>query len=90
MDVQSRFGIELDERRIDFVQLRKRWLVEDKMYPRLTLLGQSLGSLVLALEAIWQVVPDVWIGESHSLSLRLKLTGCRFRKIRWDTPSPTL
>lgn len=47
---------------VDFVFLRKRYLVEDSRYPAFTLLGQSLGSVLLAWEAWNQLVPDVFFG----------------------------
>jgi hypothetical protein len=37
---------------IQFVYLTQRRWVEAKSYPRLTLLGQSLGSMILAAEAV--------------------------------------
>ena len=62
---QARFGIKIDASTIEFVPLRHRWLVEDATWPRLTLLGQSLGSVLLALEGLFSadgLVPDYWIG----------------------------
>ncbi|KAI3641686.1 hypothetical protein MIR68_000254 [Amoeboaphelidium protococcarum] len=48
---KDRFNIELPLP-VQFVFLKKRFLVEDKLYPRFTLLFQSLGSMVLGYEAI--------------------------------------
>lgn len=65
-DGQARFGIRINPTSVAFVPLRHRWLVEDSTWPRLTLLGQSLGSVLLAIEGLFSndgVVPDVWIGE---------------------------
>ncbi|GAA5853864.1 hypothetical protein JCM9279_005749 [Rhodotorula babjevae] len=62
--VQARFGVALSPDSLAFVPLTRRWLVEDSTYPRLTLLGQSLGSVLLALEGLADpqgVAPDVWI-----------------------------
>lgn len=60
---QARFGITLDPATIAFVTLKKRHLVEDSTWPRFTLLGQSIGSIFLALEALQSgMIPDVWIG----------------------------
>lgn len=60
--VQARFGIELDSEMLLFVPLRRRYLVEDSTWPRFTLLGQSLGSVVLAYEAVSNgLIPDIWI-----------------------------
>ncbi|CCJ30749.1 unnamed protein product [Pneumocystis jirovecii] len=55
------FGIELDEKRIHFIYLHKRYYVSSKQWPHFTLLGQSLGSLILAYEAINQCVPNIFI-----------------------------
>lgn len=44
--------------------LRSRYLVEDGTWPRFTLLGQSLGSMYLALQGLREgFIPDIWIGE---------------------------
>ncbi|KAG1727063.1 glycosyltransferase family 4 protein [Suillus paluster] len=59
--VQSRFDISLDPKSLHFVFLKKRRLVEDAAWPRFTLLGQSLGSMILAWEALAQVIPDLYI-----------------------------
>lgn len=62
---QSRFDIELSPATLHFVFLRKRHLVEDSAWPRFTLLGQSLGSMVLAWEAMTKLIPDLFIGALH-------------------------
>ncbi|GAA5940523.1 alpha-1,2-mannosyltransferase ALG11 [Sporobolomyces koalae] len=63
--VQSRFGITLDPETVHFVMLKSRFLVEDTTWKRFTLLGQSFGSVLLAIEALWfnreAVAPEVWI-----------------------------
>ncbi|KAJ7592987.1 mannosyltransferase [Mycena floridula] len=59
--VKARFDISLDPQSLHFVFLRKRWLVEDATWPRFTMLGQSLGSMVLAWEAMLQLIPDLYI-----------------------------
>jgi alpha-1,2-mannosyltransferase len=61
---QIRFDIVLDPSAVDFVFVKSRYLVEDATWPRFTLLGQSLGSMVLVWEAITQLVPDLFIGSS--------------------------
>ena len=63
-NAQSRFHVsftEQDLRRITFVHLSHRWLVEAETYPHFTMLGQSAGSLLLALEALWRHPPDSWL-----------------------------
>ncbi|GAA5985355.1 hypothetical protein JCM11641_006375 [Rhodosporidiobolus odoratus] len=62
--VANRFSITLSPSNLHFVPLRKRFLIEDSTWPRFTLIGQSLGSIVLAYEGLAGekgVVPDLWI-----------------------------
>ncbi|KAG8194103.1 hypothetical protein JTE90_003044 [Oedothorax gibbosus] len=59
-NVELRFNIKL-HRGIQFEYLRCRFLVEAKYYPFCTLLLQSLGSVVLAFEALSKHVPDIYI-----------------------------
>ena len=60
---QSRFDITLDPSRLVFFPLKRRYLVEDKQWPRFTLALQSIASVFLALEGLQDgIVPDVWIG----------------------------
>jgi hypothetical protein len=69
---QSRFGITLNPETLAFVPLKKRYLVHDATWKRFTLVGQSLGSVVLAYEGLRGekgVVPDVWIGASSACFL---------------------
>jgi alpha-1,2-mannosyltransferase len=63
---QARFAITLAPESLHFVFLRNRRWVEDASWPRFTLLGQSLGSMYLAWEALSQVIPDLFIG-AHTL-----------------------
>lgn len=55
------FNITVDEANIDFVFLEKRCWIEAARYPHFTLLGQSLGSIVLAFEALLKFQPDIYI-----------------------------
>merc|ERR1711963_1184188 len=82
---QSRFQIQdMDwmkdpEDGVKFVYLKKRAWVEAKTYPRFTLLGQSLGSICLALEAITKICPDVFIdttGYAFTLPIFKNLGHC--------------
>jgi len=59
---KARFDITLAPDSLHFVFLESRWLVEDRAWPRFTLLGQSLGSMYLAWEAISKFIPDLYIG----------------------------
>ncbi|TBU41410.1 mannosyltransferase [Dichomitus squalens] len=59
--VKARFDIELSPQSLHFVFLESRYLVEDSTWPRFTLLGQSLGSMYLAWEAMSILIPDLFI-----------------------------
>ncbi|XP_075707886.1 GDP-Man:Man(3)GlcNAc(2)-PP-Dol alpha-1,2-mannosyltransferase [Rhinoderma darwinii] len=75
----GRFNIKLSYP-VKFVFLEKRYLVEDRLYPHFTLLGQSLGSILLGWEALVKCVPDVYIdsmGYAFTLPLFKYLGGCR-------------
>lgn len=54
--VRQRLNIELPER-VEFVYLHQRGWVEAAKYPTFTLLGQSLGSLILGMEALNAFLP---------------------------------
>jgi len=56
-NVASRFNINLASDSVEFIFLKQRDWVEAHHYPHLTLLLQSLGSLVLGLEALKNFVP---------------------------------
>ena len=59
---QERFGVSFSgEMPIEFIYLFSRELVEARRYPRFTMLGQSLGSMILAFEALWRASPDIFI-----------------------------
>ncbi|KAH9564777.1 hypothetical protein CY35_04G042400 [Sphagnum magellanicum] len=59
----DRFGVKLLQP-IRVVRLQRRKWVEARTYPRLTLIGQSLGSMVLAWEALSAVKPLLFIDTS--------------------------
>jgi alpha-1,2-mannosyltransferase len=59
--VKERFSIDLDHERIVFIYLSTRHYVAASTWPHFTLLGQSLGSLVLAWDAFSLLAPDVFI-----------------------------
>lgn len=56
----ERLNIELSAERTQFVYLRLRFLTLDKYYPMFTLLGQSLGSVLLGIEAMTKMIPDIF------------------------------
>ena len=62
--VRVRFQVILPDdvvRRLDFVTISSRILLEGSRYPVLTMLGQSLGSMLVGLECLLRCVPDVYI-----------------------------
>lgn len=77
---QNTFNIAIDENSVDFVFLTKRHWVEAERYPRFTLLGQSLGSMWLGLEALLKFQPDVFIdtmGYAFAMPIFRYIGGCR-------------
>ncbi|KAF2272720.1 UDP-Glycosyltransferase/glycogen phosphorylase [Westerdykella ornata] len=59
--VEERFNIHLHAPSIHFLYLTKRDYVLSSTWPRFTLLGQSIGSIFLALDAFQLLVPDIFI-----------------------------
>ena len=59
--VKSRFNIQLHSPTVIFLYLSTRRYVLASMYPHFTLLGQSLGSLILVYDAFSLLVPDIFI-----------------------------
>jgi alpha-1,2-mannosyltransferase len=59
--LKSRFGIQIPQN-IELIHLKRRRWVEARSWPYLTLLGQGLGSIVLGVEAMSYLIPDVFIG----------------------------
>ncbi len=60
--VRSRFNVDgVSEADVEFVYLHRRRAVEAALYPVFTLLGQSLGSVWLGLEALSHGAPDVFV-----------------------------
>ena len=77
--VKKVFNFQL-ERKVEFVYLHKRRWVEATMYPYFTLLGQSLGSIWLGIEALNSFVPDIYIdtmGYAFTYPLFKYIGGCR-------------
>ena len=58
--VQDQFAIPLYDD-IQFVYLKRRKWVEPRCWPRLTILGQTFGSIVLGFEALLKFSPDVFV-----------------------------
>uniref|UniRef100_A0A2C9K2Q8 GDP-Man:Man(3)GlcNAc(2)-PP-Dol alpha-1,2-mannosyltransferase n=1 Tax=Biomphalaria glabrata TaxID=6526 RepID=A0A2C9K2Q8_BIOGL len=75
---RQRFNIVLPGN-VEFIYLKCRGWVEAVKYPYFTLLGQSIGSVFLGLEALFAFVPDVYIdtmGYAFTLPLFKFLGGC--------------
>lgn len=81
--VHDRFDMTLPRERINFVFLQLRRLVEADLWRRFTIAGQSLGSVLLGLEAFSLFVPDIyfdsmgyaftyplfrWLGRCHTVA----------------------
>lgn len=70
--VKHRFNIRLHPPTVVFLYLRTRPWVLSSTWPRFTLLGQSIGSLIMGYDAFTLVVPDILIdtmGYSFTLAL---------------------
>ena len=70
--VENRFNIHLHPPTVVFIYLQTRSWVLSSTWPRFTLLGQSLGSLIMGYDAFSRVVPDIFIdtmGYSFTLAL---------------------
>lgn len=70
--VENRFNIHLHAPRVVLLYLTTRKYVVASSYPHMTLLLQSLGSLVVAYDAFTLLVPDVFIdtmGYAFTLAL---------------------
>lgn len=76
---QKSFNIKIQSN-IEFVYLHKRKWVEARMYPYFTLLCQSLGSIWLGIEALNNLVPDIYIdtmGYAFTYPLFRYIGGCK-------------
>lgn len=73
--VQNRFNISLHPPSIEFLYLSTRSWVLSSSWPHFTLLGQSIGSIVLAWDAFSLLVPDVFI---DTMGYAFSLAFCKF------------
>lgn len=82
-NVQKTFQISFDEsmrRQIRFARIYSRPFLEARHYPVLTMLGQSIGSVCVAIECLIRHVPDVFIdttGGAFTYPLANLLAGCK-------------
>uniref|UniRef100_A0A0M3KA31 GDP-Man:Man(3)GlcNAc(2)-PP-Dol alpha-1,2-mannosyltransferase n=1 Tax=Anisakis simplex TaxID=6269 RepID=A0A0M3KA31_ANISI len=58
---RDRFGIAVDETKLDFVYLKTRPWLEAKNYPHFTLALQTLAGLLVGIEALCALNPEVFI-----------------------------
>ncbi|KAH6936566.1 hypothetical protein HPB50_019176 [Hyalomma asiaticum] len=87
---EKRFNVMLKKSTVHFVFLRSRSLVEARLYPVFTILGQSLGSMILGLEAILSFVPTTFVdstGYAFTMPIFKFLGGC---KVACYTHYPTI
>ncbi|KAK6037859.1 hypothetical protein COOONC_24635, partial [Cooperia oncophora] len=84
LKAKQRFGITVDPKNVHFVFLRLRRLVEADLYPRFTLLLQTLAGFVLGLEALLKLNPEVFIDSmGYALTLPLFRSVVFLLVIRW-------
>lgn len=72
LSLQERFNITLEPTSLCLLYLSTRSWVLASSWPRFTLLGQSVGSLILAFDAFGMLVPDIFVdtmGFAFSLGL---------------------
>ncbi|KAK5968335.1 Glycosyl transferase [Trichostrongylus colubriformis] len=72
LKAKQRFGITVDPKNVHFVFLRLRRIVEADLYPRFTLLLQTLAGFILGFEALLKLNPEVFI-DSMGYPLTLPL-----------------
>ncbi|CAN6624760.1 GDP-Man:Man(3)GlcNAc(2)-PP-Dol alpha-1,2-mannosyltransferase [Trichomonascus vanleenenianus] len=59
--VDARFGITVDDKRVVFIYVPSRRLLDPQTWPRFTILGQAIGSMIFAYKAMHVLVPDVLV-----------------------------
>lgn len=77
---RNNFNITVDPDRLEFIYLNQRKWVEAEKYPIFTLLGQSLGSMVLGFEALLKFQPDIFMdtmGYAFTYPIFKYIGGCR-------------
>ena len=86
----KRFNLPPFQRRIEFVRLTNRSLLEATNYPRFTMLFQSLASLRVAYSALLKRKPHVWF-DSTGFAFTYPLAGLVFGcKVMTYTHYPTI
>ena len=77
---QDRFNITLYAPTLHFLYLSTRRYVLASFWPHFTLLGQSIGSLILALDAFNLLVPDIYI-DTMGFAFTLALSKLLFPRV---------
>ncbi|KAK1720032.1 putative GDP-Man:Man(3)GlcNAc(2)-PP-Dol alpha-1,2-mannosyltransferase [Colletotrichum lupini] len=78
--VKTRFNIDLHPPTINFLYVSTRHLVLASTWPHFTLLGQSIGSVVLAWDAFQLLNPDIFI-DTMGYAFSLGLCKLLFRRV---------
>ena len=79
LKVQKTFCINLKEP-VEFVYLRGRMWVEPRCWPRFTIIGQAIGSIILGLEALLKFSPNFFVdtaGHSFVVPVFRWIGGCK-------------
>lgn len=63
--IKEQFNLDIVPTHLRLIRLYTWPLLEAKRYPRITLLAQSLGSIIPGLEALIYEIPDVYVGMSR-------------------------
>ncbi|USW58372.1 Putative glycosyl transferase, family 1, ALG11 mannosyltransferase [Septoria linicola] len=74
-NVRDRFDINLNPARVVFLYLQTRDWVLASRWPHFTLLGQSVGSLILGWDAFTLLVPDIFV---DTMGYGFVIALCRF------------
>jgi alpha-1,2-mannosyltransferase len=72
------------------VYLHKRHLLEAARYPRFTMLGQSLGSVVVAWEALTAYTPDIFVDTTGYAFTFLVAKACARARVAAYVHYPTI
>lgn len=80
LNAHSWFNIKLYPPTIEFIRLGTRDLLSPSRYPYFTLLGQSLGSLIVGFNAFFCVIPDVFV-DTMGYAFAVSLAGFLFPQI---------
>ncbi|KAK0613750.1 hypothetical protein B0T14DRAFT_284298 [Immersiella caudata] len=78
--VETRFNIHLHPPTVTFLYLSTRRWVLASTWPRFTLLGQSLGSIIMAWDAFSLLVPDIFV-DTMGYAFALGLSKALFRDV---------